>query len=261
MGKTKRHVRKVAMTALVTRGVRRAATSAWGVSIAAHAGVVLLVGVRVVSSHLESGPVSFEVAMDTEAQPPTVEPDVTPNDIAPATVRPVTVAMHDAVPSHRDARSVKAVSATDSKSEGAPAAAPAAVVGDDALPHFAIATSSGEGGESSLSKSAGAGPLVATPASGPYAESGVDVLARALRRARPVYPLAAQAAGLEAIVLLEIVLSEAGAIESVRALTHPRHDFEEAAIAAARASTFAPAMKGGRPVPVRMIWTVEFHLE
>ncbi len=84
------------MTSVATFVVRRGATSAWGVSIAAHAGVVLLVGIRVASSHVESAPVSFEVAMDTEAesQPPSTAPEVMPNDIAAVAVRPVTPSRH-----------------------------------------------------------------------------------------------------------------------------------------------------------------------
>ena len=60
---------------------------------------------------------------------------------------------------------------------------------------------------------------------------------------------------------LEIVLSSSGVVQTVRALSHPGHGFEESALVEARKTPFSPAMKRGRAVPVRMIWIVEFQLQ
>jgi TonB family protein len=198
-----------------------------------------------------------EIAIDTEPAPvPPAKEEPVPN--TPPEPAPVKAAVH------HEALAVHAVAATESKpTETPPADAPPAMVSDDALPHFTIATSTSANSGQSLAKKSGTATTFEGPTNedAPYAEGAVDVPARAARKVTPRYPSQAQSNGLEGSVKLEIVLSSTGVVESVRALSHVGHGFEEEAIAAARKTPFTPAMKHGRAVAVRMAWTVEFQLQ
>ena len=94
----------------------------------------------------------------------------------------------------------------------------------------------------------------------PLAEQAVDVPARLVRGEAPTYPPAAQGEGVEADVKLEMVVSREGTVESARPLGSNGHGFDEAAARAARRFRFAPALKDGQPVRVRVGWTVQFRL-
>ena len=77
-------------------------------------------------------------------------------------------------------------------------------------------------------------------------------LPKVLRATPPAYPPAAERLRRDATVVLEALVDENGKVLEVR-LTQPdpsRLGFNEAAVAAARATTFEPATKDG--VPVRM---------
>ena len=91
-------------------------------------------------------------------------------------------------------------------------------------------------------------------------EEGVSTPARLARGGAPVYPQLAREKGVEADVPLEIVISPAGVVESARALSHPGYGLEQAALEGVRSYRFSPAIQRGRPVRVRMRWTVEFRL-
>ncbi|MDF2692926.1 MAG: uncharacterized protein K0S65_1309 [Labilithrix sp.] len=64
---------------------------------------------------------------------------------------------------------------------------------------------------------------------------------------QPAYTEAARSAGIEGKVRLEIVVDETGKVVDVKPLTSLGHGLDEAAIAAARAATFEPAQRCGRP--------------
>jgi len=64
---------------------------------------------------------------------------------------------------------------------------------------------------------------------------------------QPAYTDTARAAGIEGKVRLEIVVDETGKVIDVKPLTSLGHGLDEAAIAAARAATFEPAQRCGRP--------------
>ena len=235
----------------------RGSAPAVGLSIALH-GAVLLAGVRMPPGrvHAEAQPVAA-VLVEEEAPatppppPPSPAEDVQANHVlAPAPLH----APPSGLSVHHDAHVVAAQ----------PVAAPApAMTSDDALPHFTIASSNVP---PSAPTSAAAAVPTAPPAASsvdeaPVGEGFVDVPAHAKTKVRPTYPFEAQSSGLQGTVKLEIVLSTTGAVEDVRALTRLGHGFEAAAIAAARRTPFTPAMKAGRPVRVRMAWTVEFELQ
>jgi protein TonB len=237
------------------------ASAAIGVSIAVHVAVwVAAVHPRVQPAG--RGVTSIEVTLDDVPDPIEQQPSSEPSSAA-RSATPVRPAVHPASASPKPALASRVGPAAPPSCE-APRLAPAApvVVGDDALPHFAFATSAAVA-DSPASWTTGS---AVTPAAGDvegatYAEASVDVPARATGALRPTYPFEAQASGIEASVQLEITVSRDGQVESARAMNHPGHGFEEAAIAAARATRFAPAMKRGRPVRVRMAWAMRFELQ
>jgi len=91
-------------------------------------------------------------------------------------------------------------------------------------------------------------------------EESVDVPATVVQRAPALYPEAARRAEIEADVPLLLTLSAAGAVTEATALSHPGYGLEEAALRAARGYLFRPALRAGRPVPVRMRWVIQFRL-
>jgi periplasmic protein TonB len=94
-----------------------------------------------------------------------------------------------------------------------------------------------------------------------FAESVVDAKARLSSSVPVVYPEAARAAELEADVRLELVVDAEGRVVSARPLAAPALGLDEAALRAVRAYRFSPARRAGRPVRVRMEWTVAFRLQ
>jgi TonB family protein len=75
------------------------------------------------------------------------------------------------------------------------------------------------------------------------------------------YPPAAQAAGQEAAVVLQLALDAQGAVQEVTVLAPAGDGFDEAAVAAARQLGFTPATVEGQPVPVTIRFTYRFVLE
>jgi periplasmic protein TonB len=78
---------------------------------------------------------------------------------------------------------------------------------------------------------------------------------------RSLYPEAARREGMEADVRLEILLSETGEVADVEVVRSAGAAFDEAARRLARRFRFSPASRGGRPVAVRIPWTLKFRLE
>lgn len=92
------------------------------------------------------------------------------------------------------------------------------------------------------------------------AESGVSVPARPLADVPIAYPARARAAEVEADVPLEIVVDERGQVRQARLLSRSGYGLDESALQAIWRFRFSPALRGGRPVPVRMHWLVHFRL-
>lgn len=93
-----------------------------------------------------------------------------------------------------------------------------------------------------------------------FPESGVSVPARLLASRPVIYPPAARQAEIEADLPLEIVVDRAGLVSSARGLDRAGYGLDESALQAIRSYRFSPALRDGRPVPVRMRWTVQFRL-
>ena len=80
-----------------------------------------------------------------------------------------------------------------------------------------------------------------------------------VRDVRPIYPRAAQAARVEGIVILEVVIGPSGQVTDIKVLrSAPLLD--EAAIEAVRQWEYTPTLLNGVPVPVVMTVTVNFTL-
>jgi protein TonB len=76
---------------------------------------------------------------------------------------------------------------------------------------------------------------------------------------RPVYPVIAKAAGVQGAVVLEAVISKAGRIESLRAVSGPAM-LRSAAMEAVQAARYVPYLLNGEPVEVQTTIMVVFQL-
>ena len=94
-----------------------------------------------------------------------------------------------------------------------------------------------------------------------FAEQRVDTPARLVRGLAPSYPAAARANGVEGDVGLELVVDDAGVVESARVTRSVGQGLDQAALQAIRQFRFAPATKDGHPVHVRMGWSMQFRLQ
>ena len=65
--------------------------------------------------------------------------------------------------------------------------------------------------------------------------------------AAPDYPIGAAQRGIGGVVDLELTVTEEGRVEGVKVLAAPCNELKEAAIKAAQAWTFKPAMRNGKP--------------
>jgi protein TonB len=79
-------------------------------------------------------------------------------------------------------------------------------------------------------------------------------------RILPDYPEAAQRAGIEGVVVLKATIDARGLLHDLRVLRGVDPLLDEAALAAVRKWRFRPATRGGRPVQVDYVLTLDFHL-
>ncbi len=75
------------------------------------------------------------------------------------------------------------------------------------------------------------------------------------------YPPEAEAAGLEGVVRLRVAIDELGAVQAVELMEPIGHGFDEAAVEAVQAFTFAPAETAEGPVPVVIEFAYGFELQ
>jgi TonB family protein len=111
-----------------------------------------------------------------------------------------------------------------------------------------------------------ASPPAAVPSPAPAAPSNVKVAGRdvpAPKRTRfvsPVFPLEAQAAGQRGIVIIELVIDEAGKVSTADVLRSVP-PFDEAALTAARQWEYEVTKVDGKPVSVRLTVPITFALK
>ena len=83
---------------------------------------------------------------------------------------------------------------------------------------------------------------------------------RKIYDAKPTYPPAAQAAGVQGIVIVEAIIGVDGRVSSAKILRSVPM-LEEAAIDAVSQWVYEPTLLSGVPVPVVMTVTVNFTLK
>ncbi len=214
-------------------------TSLFAVSLGAHA--VLGLALVAVPARVRHEIIAISMA-ETVKPKPVIHADPTP---PPEPPRPA-------------ARAVKAKAAPPPPTAAPPSEA--TTTSNDALPDYGIALSNG-----------GSSGGVAIPsASGPVARAAVAAAPKSFARASraqaddcgeppakpklvsrptPSYTDDARAAGVSGKVRVEITVDDAGRVVSVRVIQGLGHGLDEAAVAAARAMTFEPAIRCGKPTP------------
>lgn len=96
------------------------------------------------------------------------------------------------------------------------------------------------------------------PQDAEQAEQPVIVPPRLVHFQEAKYPEQAFAAGLEAEVVLKLVIAADGSVSEVEVLQPVGHGFDEAAAAAAKQFIFTPAQRDGQPVPVAIKYAYRF---
>jgi protein TonB len=94
----------------------------------------------------------------------------------------------------------------------------------------------------------------------PVPETQVDTPAKLQAGNPPSYTAAAEAAGIEVELPLEVVIDAGGVVQSARSLGRVGYGLDEAALAAIRRYRFSPARRAGNAVAVRMRWVMRFQL-
>jgi TonB family protein len=98
------------------------------------------------------------------------------------------------------------------------------------------------------------------PASPAGSEAAVLTPPKLLTFVDASYPAAARAAGLQADVDLELTIDATGAVVGARVVKPAGHEFDEAAVVAARRFVFEPARRGDTAIPARIKYRYVFEL-
>lgn len=113
----------------------------------------------------------------------------------------------------------------------------------------------------------GVGSPFAQPAASSPSTTAADagpplVAARPTTRTPPRYPAAARAAGTTGVVVVQIHIDDAGAVDDVRVVeSTPPGVFDDAAVESVRAWRFEPATSAGRATASWVRQTIRFTLE
>jgi periplasmic protein TonB len=81
-----------------------------------------------------------------------------------------------------------------------------------------------------------------------------------IQRSVPKYPRMAQRLGVEGSVLLRLAIDASGKLTGVEVLNGAGNGFDEEAVQAVKRSTFAPAVRNGRPVRCLALLKIRFQL-
>ncbi len=109
-------------------------------------------------------------------------------------------------------------------------------------------------------------PVAEIPEAPPVTNSPIKVgtegliAPRVLRRVPPIYPELARKIHYEGVVILELIISKTGQVESVTVLRKEPFGLTEAAVEAVRQWEFEASTLNGRPVRIRYELSVRFHL-
>jgi protein TonB len=140
------------------------------------------------------------------------------------------------------------------------AAAPAAIEAPTAAPPRFILDMGDQGHAPGGVTALGEGITSGSGFDEPVAEAAADSPARLLAGNPPDYTQAAEISGVEADVPLEIVVDARGAVVRARVLERAGYGLDEVALEGIRRYRFAPALRAGTPVAVRMRWLMRFRL-
>jgi protein TonB len=91
-------------------------------------------------------------------------------------------------------------------------------------------------------------------------EKKVSVPARLISSNPVAYPPEARRTEIETDVQVQILVDNEGRVVEAHNLSRDGYGLDEAAVQAIRTYRFSPALRDGRPVRVRMRWTVQFRL-
>jgi protein TonB len=238
-------------------------------SLGAHALMAAIAGVTLYSLGARERPPAAGVEIEIAAAPAPVVLD-TPVPVAPQSSPPP--------PARKPAHRIEAARPTTAKPPSAAAppptlspalvAASAPTIPQAPSPPVRFAMSAGTvagraGGSapapssSAAATSAGAGGAGAEPV---LDAAAVDQPATLLSHPPAVYPPVARRAEVEGDVTLEIVVDANGVVSRASVLSDHGYGLDAAALQAVRAYRFSPARRAGRPVRVRMRWSVQFRL-
>jgi len=127
--------------------------------------------------------------------------------------------------------------------------------------HFVLGVVLTVGRAAAVERAGTQGAEAATNGEEVASEDGVDARPVLLSGNAPPYPPAAASAGVEVNVPVTIVIGVNGDVLDARAQRHVGYGLDEAALRAVRSYRFSRGLRGGRPVRVRMTWTVMFRLQ
>jgi TonB family protein len=103
-------------------------------------------------------------------------------------------------------------------------------------------------------------PAPAVPGQGPLRVGGDIPAPEKMRDARPIYPPAALAAGIQGVVIIEVTVGPDGRVTDARVLRTREDILTEPALDAVRQWEYEPTIFQGHPVSVLMTVTVNFSL-
>ena len=107
----------------------------------------------------------------------------------------------------------------------------------------------------------GTGGAIITPPAPEAAPAGKPQAPRALNYTPPDYPAAAEAAGLEGAVTLQLDIDRTGRVTQAVVVESAGNGFDEAAVAAAKRLEFDPAKRAdGTPAAARILYRYTFNL-
>jgi periplasmic protein TonB len=243
--------------AAVLRTSIAARAAALAASAIVHATAFVVAPGHTRENGIESIERTVEVLVDvSDDEPaPSAAPDPRAPDASPRSHRHPVMLSHDGMPHDPAPVHVRAgVAAAEAAEAQVITASPSPPV-----PRFTIVVGgglhAGDGAVAARERSGGLGdpePIAADRATTP---------ARMLAGASPEYPPEARAQGIEANVVLEIVVDTAGRVRTARVARSATARFDGAALTAVRGYRFVPATLDGRPVSVRMRWSVDFQLQ
>ncbi len=84
---------------------------------------------------------------------------------------------------------------------------------------------------------------------------------RFIHKESPIYPFVARKLGKEGKVILRLALNDQGQLQGIDTVESSGFGFAEAASAAIRKSTFAPAMSNGRTISAQVLVPIRFILQ